>query len=104
MEKYIITWVIMIITYQSPILDLDGMRNCNYNVDCDIQDTTYITKYVEIDSLDNAIYFYDKMRLLQKKDEMLNELFYDSIPNCPKVIIAKVWHNDFGFIYEQTGK
>jgi len=104
MEKYIVFWVIMIITNVSEKSDLNTMRDCKYNNGCYSNDTVYITKYEEFDSLDNAIYFYDKMRFLKGRSEIINTYLLDSIQNCPKALIINVDHNDFGFIYEITGK
>ena len=101
MEKYIIYWTIMVIT-QTPC---DKHIKGEYiNDRCYINDTIYIDKEMRFDSLDNAIRFHYILAHIQGRQEFIDEKFLVDIPNCPKVLIDTIWHNDFAEVYKLTKK
>ena len=100
MGKYIIYWIIIIIT-QTPC---DKNIKTEYSNDpCCVNDTIYINKKMEFDSLDNAIRFNYRLEHIQYEWVILDKIL-SKVNDCPKVLIDTIWTNDFAEIFEQTGR
>ena len=95
--NYIIYWTIMIVM-QVP---------CNINVrseysndQCYVNDTIYINKQMAFDSLDNAIRWDSRLRFIQERNKMIDEIVLSEIGSCPKVLIDTIWNNNLAEVYQ----